>query len=452
MNSIRTRLLLWLTLPLALIAAFVSLETFFAARKVSNSLSDKTLLAASLAVLENVVASNGTLLAEATLSTLTESLGDQFFYHLRGPNGAFITGYSGFPRPPEGTAPQSEMPIFYDGEHLGKPVRAVQIQRDLTNRELNGVTTITTWQRTTQRDGLTFNLFARSLARLIVLVIAAGGIIWFAIRIGLRPLMQLQSAIDRRTPYDLTPIKRSMPLELKGIVLSMNELFERVARSKGNRERFIGDAAHQLRNPVAAIKIQAETAMESGTADGMRSGLEQILAVSNTSTQMINKMLSGASAHVMDRNQQKQFDIAAMLSAVVADAAPTAFEHGHDIALELETPNLDFQGNEILLREAMSNLIDNAIRYASATAPIVVALSTTPDKITLSVEDGEVVFSEEEFLRLSQPFYTSGGHSGSGLGLSIAKDIAKSHGGFLACEPSDESAESGKIISIVLPR
>ncbi len=449
MNSIRTKLLLWLMIPLVIIAAIVSLETFFSSRKISNDLNDRTLLAATLTILENVISSNGTLLADATLQTLTDNLGDRFFYHVTGPNGAFVTGYSNYPRPANSQAPQLGKPLYFDGIHQGEPVRVVQLRQDLSGRALNGTTTITAWQRVTKRAELTLSLFARSLMRLAMLVLAAGAIVWFAVAIGLRPLIGLQSAIERRTPYDLNPIKRLMPVELRGIVSSMNELFERVSRSKRNRERFIGDAAHQLRNPVAAIKVQAEAALAAGQKSNVDSSLHQIVQVVDHSTGMINKMLSGASAHSLDREQESTHDLVPMVEEATLMAAPRAFDNDQDISFSKPTKQMLFQGNLVLLREAVSNLIDNAIHHTEPGTVIEVGLVLSGENIEIYVADSGRAITQEEFLTLTQPFLTrDDSSSGSGLGLSISKDIAKSHGGYLA---TSEQAGGGKRISIILP-
>ncbi|MEM7303152.1 MAG: sensor histidine kinase [Pseudomonadota bacterium] len=448
MNSIRTRLLMWLMVPLAVVAGFVSLETFYSSRKISNDLNDRTLLAASLTILEHVVSTNGNLLAEATLETLTESLGDRFFYHVTGPNGAFVTGYSEFPRPPIQGDVALDEPVYFDGVHQGVAVRAVRVRRDLTERELNGVTTITTWQHVGKRSELTFSLFSQSLMRLLLLVLAAGAIVWFAVLLGLRPLIRLQAAIDQRTPYDLNPIKRKMPLELAGIVGSMNELFERVARSKKNRERFIGDAAHQLRNPVAAIKVQAETSLEANSKTAMQSGLQQIVDVTDRSDAMISKLLSGASAYAMDRSQNAAFDLSELVNERARIAGAAAFDKGQEFSVSGTDTPVMVSGNQVLLGEAVSNLIDNAIRHNPTDAKIGVRLETGDNQVTISVSDTGKPFSQEAFLELTQPFLTGGDDlSGSGLGLSIAKDIAKAHGGYLATFQE----EDGKRVSLMLP-
>ncbi|MEM7073298.1 MAG: HAMP domain-containing sensor histidine kinase, partial [Pseudomonadota bacterium] len=321
---------------------------------------------------------------------------------------------------------------------------------------------------------LTLNLFIRSLARLVMLVMAAGAIVWFAVSAGLRPLTSLQAAIDQRTPHDLNPIRRAMPIELKGIVGSMNKLFERVALSKKNRERFIGDAAHQLRNPIAAIKTQAETALETNSLGAVKAGLTQILGVANHSAAMINKMLSGASAYALELEQQGVSNLVAMVKQTTSDLAKDAFDNNQEISFSKREDHIPFRGNLVLLGEAVRNLISNAIMHNPAGTVIEVGIEAgieagietsiktgieagalgSPDHIEIYVADTGKAFDGERFALLTQPFmtgsFTTGHHhSGSGLGLSIAKDIAKAHGGELIYKPLPEG---GKRIAIILPK
>ncbi len=436
-------------LPLALVAALVAIETFFHARKVSSDLNDRTLLAASLTILEYVISSNGSLLAEATLESLTDTLGDQFYYHVRGPDGAFVTGYSGYPRPIE-ESPTLLRPVFYDGEHLGEAVRAVQILRDLTNRELNGITTITTWQRLSQRSELTFDLFARSAMRLVLLSLIAGIIVWFAVKVGMRPLARLQASIDKRSAVALSPIQQKVPVELSGIVRSMNTLLDRVARSKKNRERFIGDAAHQLRNPIAAIKIQAQSSLESESNEEMRAGLQQILAVSDKSALMVNKMLSSARAHTMDSEQLTRFDLNELVNEKAVEMAPLAFDCAQEFSVSTLEKHLFVRGNRTLLGEAIGNLVHNAIQHnkPGATLSVSTQMSSVQNSAEVIVTDDGEAISDDHFLQLTQPFRTDGtDHSGSGLGLSIAKDVARMHRG----ELFTRSRDSGKSIVLRIP-
>ncbi|MFK7858217.1 MAG: sensor histidine kinase [Granulosicoccus sp.] len=432
MKSIRTVLTATLILPLGMVAALMAIETFYSARKVSAELNDRTLLAASLTILEHVISSNGSLLADATLDTLTETLGDLFFYHVRGPNGAFVTGYSQYPRLTKSDSFDSKLPVFYDGLHRGEPVRVVQMRRDLTDRELNGITTITVWQRTTQRHELTLSLFTRSLLRLLLLLLLAGIIVWFAVKVGLRPLARLQKSIDNRSDFALSPIRQFVPVELKGIVESMNTLLDRVAKSKSNRERFIGDAAHQLRNPIAAIKVQAEASLESDKPTVMRASLQQILEVSDKSAIMVDKLLSGVSAYALDDSHYREFDLSCLVRERASDLAPSAFDKGHEFSIVGTTESRFYTGHETLLGEAVSNLIHNAIQHNDPYTTISISMLVPENQnvIEIAVNDRGQAFSNDEFNELTQPFRTQGkDQSGSGLGLSIAKDIARMHNG-----------------------
>ena len=118
-------------------------------------------------------------------------------------------------------------------------------------RSLNGWITVTAWQKVSQRQALSFELFGRSLLRLGLLVVSAGLIAWFAVRVGLKPLLDLRDAVEKRSSSDLSSIRRPVPAEVQSLVQSMNALFKKVRDSIDLRERFIADAAHQLRNPIA---------------------------------------------------------------------------------------------------------------------------------------------------------------------------------------------------------
>lgn len=450
MTSIRRRLLLWLIIPLTAVAVIVSIETFVSAQKISNDLHDKTLLAAMLTISENVVASNGTLLAEQTLKVLTENLGDEFFYHVLGPNGAFVTGYSGYPRLPDEIQLEDGVPIFYDGIYQRNTVRVTTMRQLLSGRDLNGWTTITTWQETTQRADLTLSLFGRSLIRLAALVIAAGVIVWFAVTQGLQPLRRLQQAIDSRTPLDLTPIKRQMPIELKGIVASMNDLFARVARSKANRERFIGDAAHQLRNPIAALKVQAEVALQAKDGKARNQSLKQVVSVSDQTSELVSQMLTNARANAIEKDAGETFDLSELTLDAARSVAPKAIEKDQEFSTDV-AEGIWLKGDKVLIREAIVNLMDNAVKYSPRQAKVSISLVLKEVEISIEIRDDGSPISDEAFFKYCQPFYTDdSAHSGSGLGLAIAKDVSANHGGYLVNRADGDGR--GKIISIILPK
>ncbi|MEM8840046.1 MAG: sensor histidine kinase [Pseudomonadota bacterium] len=439
MKSIRTKLTLWLIVPLALVASAVAVETFLSSKKVSNKLHDETLLTAMLAISENVIASNGDLLTEDVLELLTEKLGDQFFYHLAGPNNGFVTGYSDLPETPRPIELQGGVPVFYNSFYKGDPVRVVTMHKLISERELNGWVTITTWRRTSQRLALTYDLFSTSIVRFLVLVVAAGGIVSVAIRFGLKPLDNLRDAIERRDSQDLTPIKREMPVELAGIVKETNALFARVARSKTNRERFIGDAAHQLRNPLAALKTQAQAALLAKSEDEMREGLKRVAQTADHTCQLTQQMLASAGANALDVDQAPVVDIAALLERIARDHARDALEKDQSFSLDGTDQQVCVKGNSVLLQEALANLIDNAIKHNEEGASINVSVKREEDdrSIAIGITDSGAMMTVDEFSRLTQPFATGKtGAGGSGLGLAIAREVARAHKGELFVRPT----------------
>lgn len=452
MTSIRTRLVCLLIVPLAAIACFVALETFYSSKKTSNDLHDKTLLAVMLTISENVVASNGTVLAENILEVLTNNLGDQFFYHVAGPSNAFVTGYTGGPLLPADIELKGGKPEFFYATYQDNPVRVSAIKLLITGQDLNGWVTISTWQRITRRQQLTLELFGRSLARLFLMIISAGVIVWFGVSHGLRPINELRAAIEKRSPTELTPIKRKMPHELGGIITSMNDLLKRVARSKANRERFIGDAAHQLRNPIAALKTQAQTTLQYKSAKDLRAGLERVLETTRQTEKLVEHLLASAGINALDSGAFEQIDLAEIVSETSRHLAPRALEKSQDFSLELGEKTLIIKGHRLLLREAVSNLIDNAVTHSPEGAIIKVSLGKNEihEHASIKVADNGASFDQEEMSRLSQPFSTGQNTtSGSGLGLAIAKEVIKAHGGQLIVTSLPEPM--AKEIVLLLP-
>lgn len=451
MRSIRIRLVLLLIIPLSILACLVAFETFFTARKISNDLHDQTLLAVMLAISENVVASDGDVLAETTLEVLTSNLGDQFFYHLAGPQNGFITGYTGVPPIPEDLQLVSGVPIFYDAFYQGDPVRVSALRQFSSAEFLNGWVTITTWRKVTQRDNVTLNLFGRSLARLVLLILSAGIIVWFAVAIGLKPINNLRRAIEKRSSSDLSPIKRQLPTELTGIAGAMNDLLERVARSKANREQFIGNAAHQLRNPIAAIKLQAQTAIAKDTTRELKAGLSRVLETTNETGALIEHMLSSAGANSLSMDKAEPLLLTELVADIARFLAPQAIEKKQDFSFIETDETIMVSAHRILLKEAITNLIENAIRHNDQSAIIQVSVKVDEALKSANVDvfDNGAFISEEALNTLSQPFATGENKSSSsGLGLSITKDVAKAHGGDLYVYAE---AHGGKTISISLP-
>jgi len=429
LQSIRSRLLLWLLLPLIGIAAFVASETYYSAQKNINQLYDKTLLAVMLTISENVLSSNGDLLSENLLEVLTENLGDQLFYHISGPDNSFVTGYSGYPKLPRMVKLKSGIPFFYDGMYQGDRVRVVALRRLETGRDLNGWITVTTWQTVFRRDQQSLALFLHSVFRLLLLVSSAGIIVWFAIIRGLKPLADLQHAIEQRSPQDLSAIQRFVPVEARNLVRSMNSLFDELRQTKRARERFIADAAHQLRNPVAALKTQAEAALDARNTHDRLLRIRTIVDTSNHTSRLIHQLLTAAKVNT-GQGTHETFDLVKAVSDAGREFAPQVFSRGSEIIFTGENLQLQLLGNPLLIHEAIVNLLDNAIRHNPAPVHITLGITTVDDAVELFVEDDGNPFPDNFLKESFQPFVSGSTESAAnGLGLSIVQDIARQHGG-----------------------
>lgn len=433
-RSIRGHLLVWLLVPLTVIAALEAATTYFAARRTADELYDKTLAAVLFTVSENVLASNGDLLSENVLEVLTENLGDQLFYHVAGPDNKFVTGYSGYPRPPSGFELESGAPHFYDGIYQGDPVRVAAMRQLVSGRDLNGWITVTAWQTVNRRAELSFELFAQSLLRLAILVGSAGLIVWLALRTGLKPLADLQDAVEKRSSSDLSPIRRLVPVEVKSLVGSMNALFGKVRSANEARERFIADAAHQLRNPIASLKAQAEVARNAPSPVEMRRRMDSVVETGDRAGRLVHQLLTSARTHSAgsETDPSTTFDIVDLTREAARDHAARALKKGQDFAFDAPDDAIVVSGDRTLVGEAIANLIDNAIVHNPPGTTVSVGVGRRNGVAAVVVEDDGVGIPEPALSKVMEPFVSlQTASAGSGLGLSIAGDIAQHHRGHL---------------------
>ena len=232
----------------------------------------------------------------------------------------------------------------------------------------------------------------------------------------------------------------------------MNRLFEQVARASQLRERFIGDAAHQLRNPVAAIKTQSETALNSQNIDEIRSGVTKILQTTENTGRLIEQLLTSARAHAQNPALAETFELETVVREVALTSAVSALNRGYEFVYEEPDRQFMVKGYPRLFAEAILNLIDNAIQHTPEGTHIVVGLEAAKQTgaVEVYVADEAAMFSDDEFQQLLQPFATGVVSSqGTGLGLSVVDDIAKMHGGHLSVRPGRNG--KGKELTITLP-
>lgn len=270
---------------------------------------------------------------------------------------------------------------------------------------------------------------------------------WLSIRHGLLPLMRISEAIRTRDACNLEPIQlQQIPEEIYPLISALNALLQRLAHSLDKERAFTADAAHELRTPLAAIKIQGEVALAAQDEATRRQAIEQVISGVNRTTHLVQQLLLLARLEHGEATSNQRVDLAQIAVDGLALRADEAGRKGIDCALEAE-PGCILQGNPAMLSTLLDNLLDNAIKYGQHGNHITVNVKREPDALRLSVRDDGDGVAEAERIRLRDRFFRVEGQSapGSGLGLSIVEKIAIAHGGTLTIDngPGGRGLEAG---------
>jgi two-component system sensor histidine kinase TctE len=266
-------------------------------------------------------------------------------------------------------------------------------------------------------------------------------LVWLALNKSMRPMRDLEARIRSRKPDDLSPIDtETIPSEVAPLIDSVNDLLDRLSDSIKTQKRFLTDAAHQLKTPLAGLRMQADLAQREGaSAEDLKQSLRQIRRASISATHSVNQLLSLARAESSGiATQHTLCDMAALTIQVVRDSVPLAMDKRIDLGYEgamPETENVNVWGNPTLLQELVRNLVVNAINYTPSlpSAPGVITVRLLADaklrSLVLQVEDSGPGVPAAERELIFQPFYRALGSDvdGSGLGLPIVLEIAHQH-------------------------
>jgi len=273
-------------------------------------------------------------------------------------------------------------------------------------------------------------------------------LVWMALVRGIKPLSQLEERIRARKPDDLSPLdEKTVPLEVAPLVSSVNDLLTRLKDSIATQKRFLADAAHQLKTPLAGLRMQADLALRKGSSEeDLKHSLMQIGRSSVRATHTVNQLLALARAESGSMALSRlPCDMAQLTMEVVQDSVPRALEKridlGYDGAMP-GAPGVMISGNPTLLKELVRNLVDNAINYTPSTEarPGVITARVLADPfgqvLVLQVEDSGPGIPKSERELVFQPFYRVLGTNvdGSGLGLPIVREIAQQHGATVTVE------------------
>ena len=461
MRSLRTRLMLVILLPMALIAVFIIFMRYELAVGNANEQFDRTLSALTMAVARDLQSGEeGDGISSATSELLREALGGDIYYHGTGVGGYFIAGYAYPPATPKELKQITDRLIFFNGTHRGQSVRVARLSEPASIQSpspdrpvMTGNQIVTVWQPTARIDEYVWQSVKQTMLAVAALITSVGITLWFAISLGLRPLVRLERSVARRSASDLTPITDAVPVEVNQLVQRINNLFKQVQATLDGRERFISNAAHQLKNPVSGLVLMAEATVNAPDDAARAVRAKGLLGAAKSLMRFSNQMLSLERARSFELGRTlKRID----LNPVVAKACErmAAGVMGEKLALNFEAcpSSVIVSGDSLLLQEVITNLISNAKNHAGPdNHTIDIRVFVSAGSAVVSVRDYGVGFPLDQLAVDAQISFDRFGNisasDGSGLGLPIVQEIIFKHGGRVEVLNRHPGAE----VNVVLP-
>lgn len=458
-RSLKRGLALWLV---GVLTALLGVDAWFSYRDAlaaANQAYDRSLSASLKGIAERIYATDQEVVVDIPYSALElfeAGSSDRVFYSVGHPGNEVITGYDGLPVPTRLTPNQA---VFYDGVYKGQALRLGAMLKPLYRTEFPKPVVVILGETTHSRQDVVQTLFLGEIGRKAVLVVVALGVALLATRQAVKPIERLGTAIRKRPEDDLTPIEAGeVPGEVVPLVDAINLHMDRIARMVEARRRFITDAAHQLRTPLAVLNTQAEYALRQTGAAEMRPAVEAFHQSLGSAIRLTNQLLSLSRAESANGLlfAHQPVDLSPVARDLVVELLPLAARRHIDLGFEGEG-SARVEGHPLLLREMIANLVDNALRYIPEGGTVTVALGHHPaggdgtDQVSLRVTDDGPGIPEAQrgnvFLRFFR--LDTRNHHGSGLGLAIVREIVLAHGGEIAL--GDGPGGRGLEVEIRLP-
>ncbi|MGN8115690.1 sensor histidine kinase [Labrys sp. 22185] len=435
--SLRIRIIAVLSAVLSAGAVVLGLAAWQYASIAAQQAYDRLLSGATIQVAENVYVQGGVVALDppvAAFSTL--SAYDLVYYKVVDPRGVIVAGYEDLASSATPAAMRSGI-VLEEGHYQNQPVRIATIARRIDDKDAGQWATIIVAQTVNARTALARDLTLKALAVIAAMSVLALLAVGFAVRFGLKPLALIEQEIVERRPDDLRPIRAGRPAEIRNLVQAIDDFMRRLSERMALMQRFIADAAHQIRTPLAALDAQVE--LLSGPQDAKRRA-EHLSRVRERTTELARltrQLLDHAMVvHRADAAQTSPIDLNELAKATLAKSVPLSLAREVDIAFEHAVPPPVIEGDAISLREALANLIDNALVHG-ASSRLTVVVGQVGDRAWIEVRDDGEGFPQEERGSLVAPFQKGERSAGSGLGLAIADEVARAHGGALEFTEED---------------
>jgi two-component system sensor histidine kinase TctE len=447
-RSLFGEILDWMLAPLLLLWPMSVALTWLVAQNIANRPYDRDLAEMARTIARQVIvdpagggASVRLRLPEVATEVLRSDDTDRVFFQVLGAHGEFVAGDRELPVPDEAPAPAQEL-RFRDDTVVNESVRVAYLWLPPGGASGQLPPLIQVAETLDKRSRLATEIIKGVIVPQFVVLPLAVLLVWLALARGIRPLNDLQQRIRRRESHDLSPLEeRDVPEEVAPLVGAINDLLSRLDRSMITQKQFLADAAHQLKTPLAGLRMQAELVqreIDAGRQDpqSTKASLQHIAHSSERAAHMVNQLLSMARAEDKESaRRQEEVNLAGLARETVRDFVPKAMDKRIDLGYEGPDESQALHGRlvgqPLLLRELVRNLVDNALQYTPQGGSVTVRLMDDPfgQVVVLQVEDTGPGIPEAERELVFRPFYRALGTEvdGSGLGLAIVHEIVQQH-------------------------
>lgn len=443
-----------LTLLLAGVAALLSvlswsMVTSLAAKAAART-QDNVLAASATTIAETLRSEQGDLRLElpyAAFAMLGAVSEDRVYYRVSA-GGTVLTGYDDLPAPTPSVTGQ----VMHDtGRYRGASIRLASVMRVVLAGSERMAVTVTVAQT---RDGVA--AVTSDISRLagilsVAFFFVAVALSAIAARMSLRPLNEVAASVARRGPADLRPLMRPAPADLAPLLNALNRLMERLRQSIRRSEDFIAEAAHRVRTPLATVRTQAEIALRSVSDASEKERMRRIIRAVDESARSAGQLLDHATvAYRAEELARDRLDLAELAAQTAAGMTPTAALR--EIHLVLDLSPAPIRGDAVLLDSAIRNILDNAIKYSHEETTVTLRVETVGHHACLRVLDEGPGLGDGPKEMLTERFRRGGniaGVVGSGLGLTIAAEVLRAHGGHVDLQNTENG--SGACVTLVLP-
>ncbi|MBS2010753.1 MAG: sensor histidine kinase N-terminal domain-containing protein [Cyanobacteria bacterium SZAS TMP-1] len=443
--SLRRQLMQWLMIPILVLWLVGALVTYALAIAFATEGYDQALVDNVHSIASHIVASDGKVVVDLppiALEILKDNVKDKLYYQVKDEHGKVIASDTRIPESEFGVVEDlsEKEPEYSYGRIRGEEVRIASL---LFREPRSGARVVIQVAETLRaREEFADKILIGVVGPQLLIVMGIGLAIFLGIRRGLTPLNILRDELAMRTPHDLGPIpEEDVPREVRTLVSAINGLLHRLHLDIEAQRRFVANAAHQLRTPVAGLKTQTELALRQTDPADIKHALKQIRTSADRAARLTNQLLTLARTEpdVQDPRTRLPLDLNEVAKAVMGELVPQAVERNIDIGFEGSAEACTIVGDRWALHELCSNLVENAIRYTQDGGQVTVRVYTVVEKEKekehiFEVEDNGPGIPELERSRVFERFYrvpdegSVAKNSGSGLGLAIVREIANAHG------------------------